>query len=415
MFDKVFHYKWFADELVRGPLEPYVNEIARELFDRGHSRRKVRQKFVVLGQLSQWMRRRKLVAKDLNNDIVDRFISAESKRVVYPLSDRGDLNTIKLLRNILFERNILVSPPLNPRGELIKEFEGFLANERGISRPAIYSYARYADLFIGEVFDKRDLNWDNITSDCIYQFILRRSRQWSPGTNKFVVTGLRSFFRFLKMRGYCQIDLASGVPRVPLWKARNLPYYLDPGEVEKLLAAIDRATSRGKRNYAIVLVLARLGVRACELANLTLDDLDWTNGEIVFRGKGVRGKRLPISKEIGDAMVQYIRVRQKNARSRKLFLRSFPPYDGITKSLIGIIVRDALSQAKIKAFKRGSHLLRHTAATQMLKSGASLPEIGTILGHASVQSTAIYAKVDFESLRPIVRPWPIEKITGGAQ
>ena len=154
-----------------------------------------------------------------------------------------------------------------------------------------------------DFFGTNALIWDQTISEGVYQFILRKSKQWCPGTSRLVITGLRSFFRFLKMRGYSCLDFAGAIPRVPLWRARNLPYYLEQCEVEKLLNSMGRTSCLEKRNYIILLLLARWGVRACEMASLTLDDLDWTNAEIIFEGKGVRRKRLPISNEIGIALL----------------------------------------------------------------------------------------------------------------
>jgi len=171
----------------------------------------------------------------------------------------------------------------------------------------------------------------------------------------------------------------------------------------------------GKRDFAILLLLVRLGMRACEVANLTLDDLDWSNGEILINGKGVKRKRLPISNEIGRAIVSYVKVRRQGERIRNLFLRSFPPYGGITNQAIGSMANTVISRAGLKPFKSGSHLLRHTAATEMLRKGASLIEIGMILGHRGVESTAVYAKVDFGDLQPIAQAWPKSSIGGGVR
>jgi len=172
----------------------------------------------------------------------------------------------------------------------------------------------------------------------------------------------------------------------------------------------------GKRDFAILLLLSRLGLRACEVAGLSMEDLDWQNGEIVLHGKGVRKKRLPISREVGKALTLYLKIRRQSIVTRKVFLRSVPPYEGISSAHVGMIVRTAIVREGLKPYRLGSHLLRHTAATEMLRKGASLPEIGMILGHRRVDSTAIYAKVDFESLRTVARPWPISlPVLGGGR
>lgn len=419
MFDQVFHYKHYTKELTTGSLSPYLDEIAQVLFDRGHSRRKVRNKFITLGQLSRWMKRHKMRSNQLNDAAIQKFIRVEARRVVWPLSDLGAIATLKLLMRMLREKGIIPSPQKakpSPSELLLDEFADHLSTERGMSAGAIYCYKRYAGFFIDDRFGDRKMEWGAVDSDDVYQFMLRRSRQFTQGTNKLIVTCLRSFFRFLRFSGDVDFDLSRAVPSVPHWRAANLPYYLKPDELRKLLHSIDRSTSIGKRDYAILLLLARLGLRACEVAGLSIEDLDWSNAEIITHGKGTRRKRLPISGEVGDALASYFRVRRRNTKTRKVFLRNFPPYEGITKGLVGMIVRTDLERAGLKPYKRGSHLLRHTAATEMLRKGASLTEIGMILGHRSVESTAIYAKVDFETLFTLVRPWPLSlPLVGGGR
>jgi site-specific recombinase XerD len=406
MFDQVYRYKWFADELIEGPLSPVLNDMAQILFDRGHSRRKVRQQFVPLGQLSRWMRRHYLSLSQLNEEVVKKFFLSESRRV-YSLTERGDTVTIRLLTSMLLAKGITSTPlpRANSTEKVFNEFESYMFSEKGMSPSAIYCYKRYSRIFVEHTFGNDSVKWRKINIDYIQKFVLHSSKSFSPTTNGLIVTCLRSFFRFLKMKGYVNFDWSASVPNPPRWKSANLPYFLIPQDLEKLLAVVDRSTTMGKRNYAILLLLARLGLRACEIAALSLDDLDWTNGELILQGKGVKKKRLPISKEVGLSLVEYIKCRQ--AKSRKLFLRSFPPFEGITKGLVGVTVTALIKQAKLKPFKSGSHLLRHTVATQMLRSGASLNEIGMILGHKSQLSTAIYAKVDFSNLLSVAQPWPL--------
>lgn len=417
MFDQVFRYQHYTQELRTGPLSAYLDEFAHTLFERGHSRRKVRNKFIAIGQLSRWMRRHRLSSQHLNDATLQKFIRAESRRIVSPLSEQGEIASLKLLTKILRNKGILPTKVLEMTGTdvVLNDFGNYLSADCGITPGAIYCYKRYVGFFLKFKFENHGMRWDDINAQDFYRFLLWISRRFAPGTTKLVISGLRSFFRFLKLRGLINFDLATAVPSVPCWRARNLPYYLNKREVEKLLSSIDQSSSLGKRDFAILLLLVRLGLRGCEVANLGLDDLDWTNGEIVINGKGVKKKRLPLPNEVGRALVAYLKVRPKNEKTRHFFLRSFPPYVEFTRGLVGIIVRKALDQANLTPFKSGSHLLRHTAATEMLRKGASLQEIGMVLGHQGIDSTAIYAKVDLASLDPIVRPWPTCGLSGGAQ
>ncbi len=412
MFDQVYRYKWFADELIEGPLSPVLDDLAKIFFDRGHSRKKVRQYFVVFGRLSKWMRRRRLKINQINEAHLESFLQSESRRV-YSITERGDTVAVRLLNELLQKKGVIKATRvhLNPTEKIFYEFENHLRMEKGMSSSAIYCYKRYSKLFVEHTFGTDCPKWRQINIDDIQNFILITSKRFSGPTIGLIVTCLRSFFRFLKMKGHVDFDWSTSVLNPPRWKSANLPYYLNPKDLKKLLNSIDHSTALGKRNYAMLLVLARLGIRACEVASLSLDDIDWTNGELILQGKGVRKKRLPISKEVGSALVEYIKCR-KSVQSRKLFLRNFPPFEGITRGLVGVTVAGMIKQAKLKPFKSGSHLLRHTAATHMLKRGASLKEIGMILGHQSQFSTSIYAKVDFASLLPVVQRWPISANCG---
>lgn len=415
MFDQVYRYKWFADELVEGPMSPVLDDLAQIFFDRGHSRRKVRQYFVVFGRLSRWMRRRRFKIDQINDERLESFLRSESRRV-YSITERGDTVAVRLLIEMLRKKGIVSATRahLNPTEKIFYEFENHMRSEKGMSSPAIRCYIGYSKLFVEHTFGKDRAKWRKINIDDIQKFILITSKRFSGATNGLIVTCLRAFFRFLKIKGHLDFDWSASVPNPPRWKSANLPYYLSSKDLEKLLNSVDRSTTMGKRNYAMLLLLARLGLRACEVAALSLDDLDWTNGELILQGKGVKKKRLPIPTDVGSALVEYIKCRHQAAKSRKLFLRSCLPFEGITSSLVGVTVSAAIKRTKLKPFKAGSHLLRHTAATHMLKCGASLNEIGMILGHQSQFSTSIYAKVDFSSLLPVAQQWPLST-SGGSQ
>lgn len=354
------------------------------------------------------MRRRRLKINQINDALLGSFLCSESRRV-YSITERGDTVAIQLLTDILQKRGFLsiTRIHLNPTEKIFYEYEKHMRSEKGMSSSAICCYKRYSKLFVEHTFGKGYAKWRKINIDDIQSFILSTSKRFSGPTNGLIVTCLRSFFRFLKMKGHLSFDWSVSLPRPARWKSTNLPYYLSPQDLEKLLDSVEHSTEIGKRNYAMLLLLARLGLRACEVAALSLNDLDWINGELILHGKGVRRKRLPVPEEVGLSLVEYIKCRNKISKSRKLFLRSFPPFEGITSGLVGVMVPSVIKQANLKPFKSGSHLLRHTAATHMLKRGASLDEIGMILGHQSQFSTAIYAKVDFSSLHPIAQAWPL--------
>lgn len=421
MFDQIFRYKKYTRKLANGPLAPYLNEIATFFFQGGHSRRGVRQRFVVLGELSRWMRRRDLRLRHLTEAKIEGFVRIQKRRV-HSARDRGDLATLKSVMRILRGRGVVPEPQLSgrsPADRILLEFKQHLVVDRNLSSEAIRSYTRYPRILMDECFGKRTLRWSDLAVSDVHGFLKSRARSRSDRPHRLqpILTSLRSFFRFLKMTGRVTIAFDKAVPDAASWKGTGLPYYLSSEEVERLLHSCDRTVALGKRNYAILVLLARLGLRACEVVSLNLEDVDWSAGEIITRGKGTEGKRLPISREVGHALVDYLRNGRPRSRERALFLRSFPPYKKLgDSSPIGALVRKSLKQAGLTPPKYGSHLLRHTAATDMLRKGATLGEIGMILGHQDINSTALYAKVEIDALSEVALPWPADgHAQGGAK
>jgi site-specific recombinase XerD len=228
---------------------------------------------------------------------------------------------------------------------------------------------------------------------------------------KLLTTALRSFLRYARYRGEVTVDLAAAVPVVANWSMTSLPRAIAADQVRQLLASINRRTAIGRRDYAILLLLARLGLRSSEVVFLELDDIDWKVGQLSVRGKGGQRTELPLSAEVGRAIAEYLRRGRPAGVSRRVFLRAKAPIRGFRgASGVGSIVRHALKRAGINAPTHGAHQFRHGLATEMLRQGASLSEIGDVLGHRHPQTTSIYTKVDLSALRPLALPWP-----GGAR
>ena len=219
---------------------------------------------------------------------------------------------------------------------------------------------------------------------------------------------LRSFLRYLRYRGEISCDLASSVPTVRTWELTSLPSYLDPGNIKRVLATCDRHTALGRRDYAILVVLARMGLRANEIRLLTLDDIDWESGHLMVQGKGGHDALMPLPKEVGAAIADYLRHGRPRSDNRRVFLSYSAPHDGFSRSCaITRVAAEALKRAGVDGVAhKGAQLFRHSLATQMLRAGASLTEIGQVLRHRNQDTTRIYAKVDLRSLRELALPWP---------
>jgi site-specific recombinase XerD len=226
-----------------------------------------------------------------------------------------------------------------------------------------------------------------------------------------MTTALRSFLHYARYRGEVTLDLAAAVPIVANWSITSIPRAISSDHVRQLLASIDRRTAVGRRDYAVLLLLARLGLRASEVAFLEIDDIDWNTGRLYVRSKGAQRLELPLPTEVGKAIAAYLRRGRPYSTSRRVFLRAKAPIRGFRgPGGIGSIVRHSLERAGIRAPTTGAHQFRHGLATEMLRQGASLSEIGELLGHRHPQTTKIYAKVDIEALRRLALPWP-----GGAR
>ena len=218
---------------------------------------------------------------------------------------------------------------------------------------------------------------------------------------------MRSFFRYLWHRGAISKDLSNCVPTVPNWSLSALPRFLLANEVERILTSCDRETAVGRRNYAILLLLARLGLRAGEVVGLSLDDIDWSTSQLIIRGKGGKSAPLPLARDVGQALADYLRVDRPRCGTRRVFIRSRVPYVGLgNASTISALVMRALTHAGVEAPHKGAHVLRHSLATSLLRQGGSLDEIGKLLRHQSPNTTAIYAKFDLTALDTLALPWP---------
>lgn len=304
-------------------------------------------------------------------------------------------------------------PPRHVPTELERlraEYETYLREQRGLTKATIYHCSRFLDRFMAFRFGTTLGNLEDITPRDIVAFLRKVMSRPKPYRDRTPPTHLRSLFRFLFWSGKTKRDLASSLPRVARPRDTHLPRSLKPEEIERLIDAIWSTDAVGRRNYAMLLVLARLGLRAPEVIAIQLDDIDWRAGTILIRGKGKRHDRMPLPEDAGKAIVDYIRNGRRGA-SRTLFVSNKVPYRPfVNAQILNSVLGSAFEQTGLKPPQKyiGSHLLRHSLATDMLRKGASLDEIGDVLRHRSRTSTAIYAKHDVEGLRSIARDWPVQ-------
>ena len=320
------------------------------------------------------------------------------------LSERGLAPLLGYLRQAgAIPAAAAVAVPCSAADVLLARYRAYLVSERGLAASTVRYYLAEARLFVAEAGpDLGGLGAAEVTG-----FVAAQCRQRSTGSAKILVTALRALLRFLHLEGVIAESLAAVVPAVAGWRGGALPRALDPGQVSGLLESCDESGVTGRRDLAVLTLLARLGLRAAEVAALQLDDVDWRAGELVIRGKGRRQERLPLPADVGAAIAGYLRGGRASGPCRSVFVSVRAPYGGLSASAVMAIVRYACERAGLAPV--GAHRLRHTAATQMLRAGSPLAEVGQVLRHRSAATTAIYAKVDHGALGELARPWPVAR------
>ena len=329
---------------------------------------------------------------------------------------------IKRFIGWLREQGFAEAPPATrkeiARAALRRDYETYLRCQRGLSESTIFHCWRFADRFLDFCFGDEVGDLSAITLDDIARFMLHlTTRRRIPFRDRTPPTHLRNFFRYLFKVGKMPTNLCAGVPNIRRSYRARTPRYLAPAQVEQVLEAVRTGSPEElrRRNYAMVLLLARLGLRAPEVVAMEIDDIDWRAGELIVRGKGRRHDRLPLPPDVGEALAQYLRFERGPSATRALFITAKAPYrpfhDG---QILNALLKDAFQRTGVKppAPYVGSHVLRHSLATHMAREGASLEEIADVLRHRSRESTMIYAKMDIEGLRSVAQPWPV---AGGAQ
>jgi site-specific recombinase XerD len=322
--------------------------------------------------------------------------------------------TRKALDPILdYLRGLNVVPPFEaavadgPASAVLDRYRRFLRVERSLVADTGDRYVDCLHPFLERRVsaDGLDLELGNLTPADVTAFVVARCPHQNSGVAKLTITALRSFLGFLHLDGITERSLVAAVPSVARRRLAGLPKGLEPDQVRRLLASCDAHTPVGCRDLAILTLLVRLGLRRGEVAGLRLDDIDWRAGTIIVRGKASRIERMPLPPDVGRRLADYLaQARPANAKGRTVFVRCIAPHHQLGACRVSSIVADAARRADLGRIH--SHRLRHTAAMQMLRAGISLPEIGQLLRHSRVETTAIYAKVDRDSLRLIARPWP---------
>ena len=306
----------------------------------------------------------------------------------------------------------VIPPPLrevtdDPAHPVEREFARYLEQERGLGQQTIRQMLHVARRFLLESLGPSSTELSKLGPEHVRQFTLQHARRLKRRSTQTVLSALKGFLRFLYQRGETSTDLADSVLKIACWRLSSLPKFITVEEVERLLRCVDRDTATGLRDYAILLLLARLGLRAGEVTELELGDINWAAGELTVRGKSARQGRLPILHDVGEAISGYLRHGRPRCASRRVFIRVQAPLRGFKScATVGTIVKQYVLRAGLSPNRKGAHLLRHSLATAMLRGGGSLAEIGEVLRHQHTSTTEVYAKVHLSALQGIAQPWP---------
>lgn len=408
----------YEDGVPLGLLDLHAEGFLGHLRTAGYAERTLRKKRSILAAFARWSRGEQIALDHLGDSDIAEFVKRSSVAGAGAARVRAERAALQLLLEYLRAQSWAPSPvrvDASLEDALTERYADYLRQDRGLAENSVRVYLPLIRGFLtSQIAAGACSSPDAFDAPTIRSYLLANSINRSAEYVRLLATALRSFFHFLFVRGDTPLDLCVSVPPVRTWRQSSVPAFLSPEEEERVLAATDRSTSRGRRDHAILLLLARLGLRAGEIVSLELGDIRWRSGEIVVHGKGRSVEHVPLLSDIGEALALYLHKNRGASSSRRVFVRMLAPRVGLAgPAAIGHVVRLAFARAGLRPSSRGAaHLFRHSLATTMIRHGASMAEIAEVLRHRSQNTTATYAKVSFEALRGVARSWPA---TGGAQ
>lgn len=391
---------------VPGPLEPFAAGLRAELTRAGFTRQVVAKHTHLLADMSSWLAQHDLSAGDADSDVIATFlIDRRDAGHRYLISSRGITPTVGYLRTLGVVPQHRDPTPVSPTETLLADYRRYLADERSLAPLSVQCYLGTARVFLSTLPAPLEKSVAALSAADVTEFVVNEATRRQVWAAKNMVTALRSLLRFLYVSGQLAHSLAPAVPTVPGWGLGTLPRGVDRRHVAALLASCDRASALGRRDYAILLLLSRLGLRNGEVTRLRLDDVDWRAGEMLIRGKGNRHELLPVPDDVGRAIADYlVDGRPPGIDSRAVFVIARAPFTQLSLSAVVSIVAAACDRAQVTRIC--PHRLRHTVASDLLAKGAPLSEVGQLLRHRDESTTAVYAKLDYHTLGALVRPWP---------
>jgi site-specific recombinase XerD len=390
--------------VVQGSLSAYAEGFRQHLLDRGYTEGSAARLIHLMAHVSRWLDVAGLSPNELTSHRVAVFVA--SRRAEGYVGWRSGRAVAPMLGYL---RDLGIVPDVESEArwfdELVRRYESYLVHERGASAATRRAYLGVAVRFLGAVPLASEEELSSLTALAVSSFVTGECSRRSPGSASSTTTGMRAFLRFLFLDGTTPVLLSPAVPSPAVWGLAGLPGSVPSSQAAGLLAACDRQGVAGRRDFAMLKLLIRLGLRAGEVADLQFEDIDWHHGEVQIRGKSHRSERLPLPADVGEAIVAWLQDgRPSGGSGRAVFTRLRAPHGPLNAGSVGAVVRRACDRAGYP--RLGPHRLRHTAATELLRAGADLNEIGRVLRHRRLRTTALYAKVDIAALSQLAQPWP---------
>ncbi len=392
-----------------GPLAGWLDAFADWVSAQGYARTTISRKILLAACFSQWLKQGAIELADINSDHPAQYLQHRARRL---RPHQGDRAALRQLTDFLQQEGVLAfeeapAGPMTDAERCVQAYAHYLRQMRGLAPATLANYLPFVRSLLQHRFASGPVTLSSLSADAVVRFVQRKAPDLHPKRAKVMASALRSFLRYACYLGETSPELIAAVPVVANWCRPQIPRGIAADQVTALLASIDRSSALGRRDYAMLLLLARLGLRASEIQSLELDDINWINGTLRPWTKGGKRTTLPLSQEVGEAIADYLRHSRPPCQSRNVFLRVKAPIGRFRgASGISCVVRRAIQSAGVVAPTNGAHQFRHGLAAGMLHNGSSLAEIGDVLGHAHPDTTKIYAKVDLEALRALALPWP---------
>ena len=405
----VINHQVVLSQVPEGPLATWLEGFAAAAGRQGYTRLSICRRIRLAAGFSRWLGQERIGLSCISSDHPAQYLRYRTRRV---RRHHGDAAALRHLIDYLRLETVVPAETIPLGREIEAErcvlaYEQYLSEARGLATATMLNYVPFARAFLQYRFGTGQVTLSSQRAGDVVGLVQHKAPGMNRKRAKLMTTALRSFLHYVRYRDEGMPDLVAAVPVVANWSMDCVPRAISADQVHRLLTSIDRGTAMGRRDYAILLLLARLGLRSSEVAFLELDDIDWRSATLNVRTKGGMRNDFPLSHDLGEAIAHYLRRGRPLSNSRRVFLRVKAPICGFRgPCAIGSVIRHALERAGIDAPTRGAHQFRHGLSTEMMRHGASLSEIGDVLGHRHPDTTRIYAKVNLEALRPLALPWP---------